>query len=95
MQNMNYQLYGGNLMNSKDESREMYSELALLVNGISQVFSLTEEITSNEIENGGILLTFEKNEVGKKFIIAQYGEQRAQLFFEPPNKIRTQLIEPI
>jgi hypothetical protein len=94
MQNAVFRLEIRNLMDLKQENRELYYELGLLINGISQVFSLTENETSKELENGTISLKFKKNGSGDKYIIAKYNGQSAELFFDPPNKIRAQLIPP-
>ena len=65
---------------SQPGPREMHAEIAALINGITQAFSLEAKAAVLAIENGEIILAFEIDAQGKRYALATYQGQSARLY---------------
>lgn len=65
---------------SQSESREMYGEIAALIASLAKAFALSEPKAAEAIESGAMILDFEDDDSGNRFIAATFAGQTARIY---------------
>ena len=65
---------------SATESREMFDEITALMGGIAKAFALTESDTITAVEKGEVVMSFETDTNGNRFVLAHYNGQSARIY---------------
>lgn len=62
------------------ESREMFDQIAALMGGISKAFGLNESDAVSAVERGEIVMSFETDTNGNRFVLAHYQGRSARIY---------------